>query len=184
MSKLVILASGAGSNALNIINHFKNTDVKVCLIATNKKTAGVLNIAEQNNIPQFIITKDNFEVEFLTNLEIINPDLVILAGFLWKIPQTITKIYKIVNIHPALLPKFGGAGMWGHHVHEAVFNSKEKESGITIHWVNENYDQGEIIKQYAVSIDPQDTPKDIESKVRKLEAQYFPPTIQKILKNK
>lgn len=183
MSKIVILASGAGSNANKIIEHFNGKDVKICLIATNNKNAGVINIANNNKIPTYLINRENFESEFLDNLKNINPDLIILAGFLWKIPQKIINSFtnKIINIHPSILPKFGGKGMYGHFVHEAVFNSKEKESGITIHYVNENYDEGQIIRQFKVDIIETDTPSDIESKVRKLEIEYFAKTIEEIL---
>jgi phosphoribosylglycinamide formyltransferase-1 len=183
MSKIVILASGAGSNANKIIEHFSNKNVQICLIATNNKNAGVIDIANNNKIPTYLIKRDNFESEFLDNLKNINPDLIILAGFLWKIPQIIINSFKnkIINIHPSLLPKFGGKGMYGHFVHEAVFNSKEKESGITIHYVNENYDEGQIIKQFKVDIIETDTPSDIESKVRSLEIEYFAKTIEEIL---
>jgi len=183
MSKIVILASGAGSNANKIIEHFSNKNVQICLIATNNKNAGVIDIANNNKIPTYLIKRDNFESEFLDNLKNINPDLIILAGFLWKIPQIIINSFKnkIINIHPSLLPKFGGKGMYGHFVHEAVFNSKEKESGITIHYVNENYDEGQIIRQFKVDLTENDTPLDIESKVRNLEIEYFAKTIEEIL---
>jgi len=183
MSKIVILASGAGSNANKIIEHFNGKDVEISLIATNNKNAGVIDIANNNKIPTYLIKRDNFESEFLDNLKNINPDLIILAGFLWKIPQIIINSFKnkIINIHPSLLPKFGGKGMYGHFVHEAVFNSKEKESGITIHYVNENYDEGQIIRQFKVDLTENDTPLDIESKVRNLEIEYFAKTIEEIL---
>jgi phosphoribosylglycinamide formyltransferase-1 len=183
MSKIVILASGTGSNANKIIQHFRNTPVEISLIASNNKNAGVLNIASDNNIDTYIINRSNFETDFINTLEEINPDLIILAGFLWKIPQSMVNTFsnKIINIHPSLLPKFGGKGMYGHFVHEAVFNSKEKESGITIHYVNENYDEGQIIKQFKVDILETDTPNDIESKVRRLEIENFAKTIEEIL---
>ncbi len=186
MSKIIILASGTGSNANKIIQHFENNNVEISLIATNNKNAGVITIANENKIPTFFINRENFESDFLENLKNINPDLIVLAGFLWKIPVKIINTFnnKIINIHPSLLPKFGGKGMYGHFVHESVYNSKEKESGITIHYVNENYDEGQIIKQFKVDISSNDTPIDIESKVRKLEIEYFAKTIEEILKNK
>jgi phosphoribosylglycinamide formyltransferase-1 len=186
MSKIIILASGTGSNANKIIQHFENNNVEISLIATNNKNAGVITIANENKIPTFFINRENFESDFLENLKNINPDLIVLAGFLWKIPVKIINSFnnKIINIHPSLLPKFGGKGMYGHFVHESVYNSKEKESGITIHYVNENYDEGQIIKQFKVDISSNDTPIDIESKVRKLEIEYFAKTIEEILKNK
>jgi len=183
MPKIVILASGSGSNANKIIQHFSNKNVEISLIATNNKNAGVIDIANNNKIPTYLISKDNFELDFLDSLKSINPDLIILAGFLWRVPKKIINSFnnKIINIHPSLLPKFGGKGMYGHFVHEAVFNSKEKESGITIHYVNENYDEGQIIKQFKVDIVETDTPSDIESKVRSLEIEYFAKTIEEIL---
>ena len=183
MPKIVILASGAGSNANKIIQHFSNKNVEISLIATNNENAGVIDIANNNKIPTYLISKDNFELDFLDSLKSINPDLIILAGFLWRVPKKIINSFnnKIINIHPSLLPKFGGKGMYGHFVHEAVFNSKEKESGITIHYVNENYDEGQIIKQFKVDIIETDTPSDIESKVRSLEIEYFAKTIEEIL---
>jgi phosphoribosylglycinamide formyltransferase-1 len=182
MSKIVILASGAGSNANEIIKNFKN---RVCLVATNNSSAGVIHIAKTNNIPVYLIAKENFENDFYNTLHTINPDLVVLAGFLWKIPSKLIQLLpnKIINIHPSLLPKFGGHGMYGHKVHESVFASRETETGITIHYVNENYDEGQIIKQYKTNILPEDKPYDIESKVRKLEIKYYSKVIQDILKN-
>jgi phosphoribosylglycinamide formyltransferase-1 len=184
MPKIVIFASGSGSNANKIIQHFKNSDVQISLIATNNPQAGVLKIADTHNIPTFTITKDNFTDTTLQKLTQINPDLIVLAGFLWKIPTEIINIFqnKIINIHPSLLPKFGGKGMFGHFVHESVFSSKQKQSGITIHYVNENYDEGQIINQFIVDISECKNPLEIELAVRELEIQHFSTTIEKLLK--
>lgn len=186
--KLVILASGAGSNALNIIGYFKGTNIaEVSLIASNKKDAGVLNIAAEFGIKSYLLDKNNFSqgTEFLEKLQEIKPDLIVLAGFLLKVPENIVKAFpnRIINIHPALLPKYGGKGMYGHFVHEAVFQNKETESGITIHFVNSHYDEGTIVFQKSVSIDKSDTSVTIEAKVRKLEMECFPLQIEILLRS-
>ncbi|HPG12191.1 MAG TPA: phosphoribosylglycinamide formyltransferase, partial [Chitinophagaceae bacterium] len=152
MKKIAVFASGAGSNAQKIIDHFRNHDtIHVALIVSNKPEAAVLKIAARENIPTLVIDKEKFfqgngYVEELNKEKI---DLIVLAGFLWKIPLLLIKAYpeKIINIHPALLPKYGGKGMYGNHVHQAVLNNREKESGITIHFVDEIYDHGQIIFQ-------------------------------------
>lgn len=188
MSKksIVILASGAGSNARNIIGHFKSGgNAEVVLIASNKKDAGVLDIAAEYGIETYILNRENFldGHEFRDKLMKLNPDLIVLAGFLLKIPKSLTDAFpdRIINIHPALLPKYGGKGMYGHHVHEAVFHNKEKESGITIHYVNEFYDEGKIIFQAKTIINTGDTAETIEQKVRSLEKLHFPEQIEKLL---
>ena len=186
--KLVILASGAGSNALNILGYFKGTGIaEVVLIASNKKDAGVLDIAAEFGIKTFLLDKYNFSSgsEFLGLLQELNPDLIILAGFLLKVPENIVAAFpeKIINIHPALLPKYGGKGMYGHFVHEAVYENKERETGITIHYVNSHYDEGAIIFQKRVLIDHTDTPASIEAKVRKLEIECFPMQIELLLRS-
>lgn len=185
--KLVILASGAGSNARNIINYFGRGDLaEIVLIASNKHNAGVLDIAAEFGIETYLLDKNNLthSNEFLDKLRSVNPDLIVLAGFLLKVPQNIVDAFpnKIVNIHPALLPKYGGKGMYGHFVHEAVYAAGEKESGITIHFVNCNYDEGDIIFQQRVSLTNGDTPASIEAKVRALEIECFPAQIELLLK--
>ncbi len=186
MKRIVILASGAGSNAANLLNYFKLRQMaEVVLIASNKPNAGVLDIAKSNGIPTYLITHKNFTEtdEFINYVNALHVDLIVLAGFLWKVPENMVKRFpsQIINIHPALLPKYGGKGMYGHHVHEAVYEAGEKESGITIHWVNERYDEGAIIAQYAVSLELGDMPSDIEHKVRALEIQWFPRVIEGLL---
>jgi len=187
LKRLAILASGAGSNARNIIEYFQNNpNVVVSLIASNKADAGVLKIANGFNIPTLILTKKNFleSDEFVSVLKEQNISLVILAGFLWKVPFNLVSAFPsaIINIHPALLPKYGGKGMYGHFVHEAVAAAGEKESGITVHFVNENYDEGQIIFQKSFVIGENDTAMDIESNVRKLEIEYFPKVIADLVK--
>ncbi|HEY8403132.1 MAG TPA: phosphoribosylglycinamide formyltransferase [Flavobacteriales bacterium] len=186
MHKIAILASGAGSNARNIIQYFSGSkEVQVALIASNKAQAGVMDIAREHGIPTFILNKENFLQSdvFLNELKNLGVDYVILAGFLWKVPANLVKAYegKILNIHPALLPKYGGKGMYGHHVHEAVHAAREKESGITIHLVNEHYDEGDIYFQVSTAIEEYDTPADIERKVRELEIAYYPDVISKFI---
>ena len=185
MVKLAILASGAGSNARNIIQHFQNNpDVEINLIACNKADAGVFQIAKEFNIPSLHLTKENFKssTDFVDLLQAQGTDWVILAGFLWLVPTQLVKAFpnRIVNIHPALLPNFGGKGMYGHFVHEAVEAAGEKESGITIHYVNEHYDQGGIIFQSRVNVE-NCTAEEIEKPVRALEIAHFPQVIESII---
>lgn len=186
MHNLIIFASGAGSNAQAIINHFEgNATVRIVAIVCNKNTAGVLDIAKNHQIPSILIDKVSFNSEaFLENLLSYNPSLIILAGFLWKIPNGLVQRFpnKIINIHPALLPKYGGKGMYGHHVHDAVVAAKEKESGITIHYVNEHYDDGNIIIQAHCLLTPMDSADDVAKKIHLLEHFYFPKTIEFLLK--
>ena len=155
--KIAILASGAGSNAANIIQHFKNTSVQVSLVACNKAGAGVFQIAKENSIDSIVLTKENFKSsdQFVQELQQREIDVVILAGFLWLVPSNLVKAFadRIINIHPALLPKFGGKGMYGHFVHEAVHEAKEIESGITVHLVNEEFDKGEILFQAKANVE-------------------------------
>src|SRR6218665_3541552 len=152
MHRIAILASGTGSNARNIIEHFAESEtVEVKLIATNNKNAGVLGVAHDFGIASFLLTKENFlqSDDFVSHLKTLKIEFVILAGFLWKVPANMVRAFngKILNIHPALLPKYGGKGMYGHHVHEAVHKAQEAESGITIHLVNEYYDEGAVYFQ-------------------------------------
>ena len=188
MKKIAIFASGTGSNALKIVQYFEHVNnVEICLIASNRSSAGVLDIAKKYGIPTLCFNKtDFFENEtVLSVLKSKNVDLIVLAGFLWKIPASFIQSFpnKIINIHPALLPKFGGKGMYGKHVHQAVFDSKCTESGMTIHYVNEKYDDGQIIFQAKCSIEPTDNPLMIAQKVLKLEHQYYSEIIDKVLKN-
>ncbi len=184
---VAIFASGAGSNAKKIIEYFENksTPVKISLIVCNVPGAGVLDMAKSKGIPTLMINKTEFAstgyVESLQNADI---HFIVLAGFLWKVPAVLVNAYPrgIVNIHPALLPNYGGKGMYGSHVHEAVVAAGEKETGITIHWVDAHYDEGDIIFQARCAVDPSDTPTTVADKIHVLEHQHFAPTIEKILK--
>lgn len=182
---LVIFASGAGSNAQKIIEHFKeNGKAEISLIVCNKPDAGVIGIAQKENIPVLLIDKNEFkETGYLNRIKKANPDLIILAGFLWKIPQPLISAfpYKIINIHPALLPAYGGKGMYGNAVHAAVVAAKEKESGITIHFVDEKYDHGQIIFQQKCLLDENETAETLALKIHELEHEFFPKTIEKLL---
>jgi phosphoribosylglycinamide formyltransferase 1 len=184
---LVIFASGAGSNAQQIINYFRNSALaKIVLIVCNKPGAGVISIAEKENIPLLLIEKERFFKDdgYLPQLEKIKADLIILAGFLWKIPQTLIDAYprRIINIHPALLPKYGGKGMYGQYVHEAILNEGEVESGITIHYVDEHYDNGDIIFQTACPVLEDDTRETLAHRIHQLEHLHYPVVIEKIIK--
>lgn len=183
---IAIFASGAGSNAQKIIDHFRDhSSVKISLIVCNKPGAGVLQIAANENIPSIIIEKDQFfrGNAYIDELNSFHIDFIILAGFLWKIPSALIKAYplKIVNIHPALLPAYGGKGMYGAKVHEAVVTAGEKESGITIHYVDEIYDHGKIIFQAKCDVAPTDTPDTLAQKIHSLEHQHFPIVIEQLL---
>jgi len=185
MINIAIFASGNGSNAENIIQYFKNNiKFKINLIVTNKNDAFVVQRAIKNNIPHIVFSKKEFEnttiIDILKNKKI---DFIILAGFLLKISPELVKYYtnKIVNIHPALLPNYGGKGMYGMNVHKAVIEAQESESGITIHYVNENYDKGSIIFQAKCEISNQETPESLAEKIHNLEYEHFPTEINKIL---
>ena len=200
---VAIFASGTGTNAKKIIEYFENkpTSIKISLIVCNVPGAGVLDIAKSKGIPTLMINKAEFAstgyVESLHNADI---HFIVLAGFLWKVPEVLVNAYQpgmkidstvvngkvntargIINIHPALLPNYGGKGMYGSHVHEAVVAAGEKETGITIHWVDAHYDKGDIILQKKCSIDATDTPTTVAQKIHVLEHEYFAPTIEKIL---
>lgn len=188
MINLAIFASGAGSNAEKIIEHFKgNENVRVALILCNKPGAGVLKIAENHGIKSILIEKEGFfsPNSCLLALKDHQIDFIVLAGFLWKIPDALVNAYrgKIVNIHPALLPNYGGKGMYGMRVHEAVINAGESESGITIHYVDEHYDEGDIIFQAKCAIEPRDTPEMLAQKVHVLEHRHFPEVIENLLRS-
>lgn len=186
MTNLAIFASGAGSNAEKIIEYFKGNDrVQVALIVCNKPTAGVLKIAENHGINSILIEKEGFfsQNSCVSALKAHQIDFIVLAGFLWKIPDALVNAYrgKIVNIHPALLPKYGGKGMYGMQVHEAVIQAGETESGITIHHVDEHYDEGDIIFQAKCPIEPGDTPEILAQKVHALEHRHFPKVIAELV---
>jgi formyltetrahydrofolate-dependent phosphoribosylglycinamide formyltransferase len=183
---IAIFASGAGSNAKKIIEHFKNNDhIKIRLVITNKANAGVLSIARENNIEYLLLPKSQMlaDEHFLGELKKRKIDIIVLAGFLLKIPAGLIHAYpkKIINIHPALLPAYGGKGMYGMHVHEAVISNKEKQSGITIHYVDEIYDHGEIIFQSTCDIRPGDTAEDLAHKIQAMEHRHYPAVIEGIL---
>lgn len=182
---IAVFASGSGSNAQKIFDHFKNhNSIKVALLVCNKPNAYVIDRAQKENIPVLLIDKSSFTDEnfMLTKLRAYDIEFIVLAGFLWLIPNFLTKSFhnKMVNIHPALLPKYGGKGMHGHFVHEAVYKNKEKESGITIHYVNEVYDSGEIIFQAKCNVEGLN-PEEIAAAVLKLEHENFPKVIEKLL---
>ncbi|MGN6196567.1 MAG: phosphoribosylglycinamide formyltransferase [Ginsengibacter sp.] len=183
--QLIIFASGAGSNAQKIIEYFKeNRKAEIGLIVCNNPNAGVLTIAEKEKIPVLLIEKNQFrETGYLSKIKKTNPDLIILAGFLWKIPLVLISAFpnKIINIHPALLPAYGGKGMYGNAVHDAVVNNREKESGITIHFVDEKYDHGQIIFQEKCQLSENETAQSLAAKIHQLEHAFFPKTIEKLL---
>ena len=185
MKRIAILASGSGTNAENIIKYFKNSDsISVVQVLSNKKDAKVLERASFLNIPNRSFDKNDFiATDEVLNLLKENADYVILAGFLWKIPSKIIAAFpnKIINIHPALLPKYGGKGMYGMHVHNAVVENKEKQTGITIHYVNENYDEGAIIFQKSFEVLENDTPDEVAQKIHILEYEFFPKVIEKVI---
>lgn len=188
MHSLIIFASGAGGNAQAIIDYFKKNPIaKVALIVCNKPGAGVIQIAEHENIPVMMIDKQSIALEdFLNELKKHEPSLIVLAGFLWKVPDTIVKFFKdkIINIHPALLPKYGGKNMYGNNVHQAVIAAGEKESGITIHYVNEVYDEGKIILQARCDVKESDNEASLAARIHQLEHFYFPKVIEFLLSKK
>ncbi len=186
MKRVVIFASGSGSNAENLIKFFHNSDnASVVQVLTNNPHAKVLDRCKKLKVSALSFNRIAFtQTEDVLNiLKASQPDLIILAGFLWKFPENILKAFpnKVINIHPALLPKFGGKGMYGMHVHEAVVNNKETETGITIHYVNENYDEGAIIFQAKCDVLPNDTAEDVASKIHELEMKHFPKVVDDLL---
>ena len=182
MKKIAIFASGSGSNAENIIQYFaQKPQFCVKSVFCNVPDAYVLERAKKYRIPSFVFNREEFRNpdKVFRQLQEQEIDFIVLAGFLWLMPSFITAAWpnKIVNIHPALLPAYGGKGMYGHHVHEAVIAAGEKESGITIHYVNDHYDQGAIIFQATCPVLPTDTPDDLAARVHELEYRYFPQII-------
>lgn len=187
--KIAIFASGNGSNAENIIKYFQKTEkADVVLVLTNNKKAGIIHKAKNLNVPVFEFTKQELlsEITVLKKLQSANIDLIVLAGFLLKFPKSILNHFpnKVINIHPALLPKYGGKGMYGMHIHKAVVENKENETGITIHYVNENYDEGKIIFQAKTKVYINDTPEMVADKIHILEQNHFPKVIELLFKNK
>ena len=185
MKNIVIFASGSGSNAEKIISYFAQSNTaKVVLVLTNNANAGVLAKANGFNVPTLVFTKEELSNGFvLRHLQAFNPQLIVLAGFLQKFPGDIIAAYphKVINIHPALLPKYGGKGMYGAHVHRAVHENGDKESGITIHYVNDNYDEGNVIFQKAVAIEECLSPDEVALKVLELEHEHFAKVIEKLI---
>lgn len=184
--QIAIFASGTGSNAQKIIDHFRDSDhAAVALIVSNNSHAGVLEIASKENIPSLLTGKTKFHAEgYLDELKKYKIDLIVLAGFLWKIPPVLIRNYpeSIINIHPALLPKYGGKNMYGKAVHEAVLEANENESGITIHYVDELYDHGKIIFQAKCLVDKADTPETLADRIHALEHKFYPGIIEKLVR--
>jgi len=184
--KIALFASGSGTNAEKIMQYFEaHEQIEVSMLLSNKTKAGALARAEKFEVATKIFDRPTFYEtnKIITLLQEKEIDLIVLAGFLWLIPAQLVKAFpnKIINIHPALLPNYGGKGMYGANVHEAVISNKEKESGITIHYVNEQYDEGEFIFQASCEISPSDTPTDLAKKVQKLEHEHFPKVIENVL---
>ena len=185
-SKIVIFASGSGTNAENIIKFFqKSRNAEVTAVLSNRRSAGALKRAHDLNVKALLFDKDALynSHDVLNILKDMDPDLIVLAGFLWLFPTNIIKAFpnKIINIHPALLPKYGGKGMYGSKVHESVIDAKEKESGITIHYVNEKYDEGQTIFQATTPVHENDTAETLAEKIHELEYRHFPEVIQQLL---
>lgn len=185
--RIAVFASGSGTNAQNLFEYFAdNQNVIIDSLWSNNPNAYAIERARQFGVESFLFTKNefvntNFVVEQLIERKI---DLVVLAGFLWLIPPSMISAFPIINIHPALLPKYGGKGMYGAKVHEAVVSNRESESGITIHYVNENYDEGKIIFQAKCKIEETDSADDVADKVHKLEYQYYPEVINNVLEER
>ncbi|MCD8741856.1 phosphoribosylglycinamide formyltransferase [Mucilaginibacter roseus] len=185
--RIAIFASGSGSNAQKIMEHFKrHNDAEVAIILTNNPQAYVLQRADNFEIPSHVFTRKEFYEtdEVIRLLKNLNIDIIVLAGFLWLVPQSLLKAFpnKIINLHPALLPKYGGKGMYGDNVHKAILADGEDESGITIHFVNENFDEGEIIHQSRFKIEPDDTLEIVKFKGQQLEHHHFPRVVENLLK--
>jgi phosphoribosylglycinamide formyltransferase-1 len=187
MKNIAIFASGEGTTTQNIIDYFKSRDyrVKISLIVSNNPKANVLNRAKNAGIDTLIIDRKTFyeSAQTVEKLKSLNIDLIVLAGFLWMVPGNLIKKFpdKIINIHPALLPKYGGKGMYGINVHKAVIEAKEKQSGISIHFVNERYDEGQIISQHTCAIAAIDTAETLAQKIHLLENEFFPKVIVDLL---
>lgn len=189
MVHIAIFASGTGSNAQKIIDHFRNhPTIRVSLIVSNKPDAGVLNIAQTEQINTLVINREQFFKgnAYVDELKKASINWIILAGFLWKVPLTLIQAFPdhIINIHPALLPKYGGKGMYGHYVHEAVLAAGERESGITIHYVDEHFDHGTTIFQASCFLDENDDAISIAKKVQVLEHLHYPQVIEKLIAEK
>lgn len=187
--KIAIFASGSGSNAEKIFQYFENDEaVQVALVFTNNPNAGVIERSKKFRIPTIIFDRKKFyeSSDIVQKLKQEQIDLIVLAGFLWLLPKNLIESFpaRIINIHPALLPKYGGKGMYGLNVHKAVLDAKEKESGITIHYIDDKYDEGEVILQQKCLVSEHDTAEDLAKKVLALEHEFFPKVIDEILKKK
>ena len=189
MKKIVIFSSGNGTNAENIIKYFQENveaETRVMSVFCNNPKAGVLDKALKLGVPKVVFNQEELDGGIISRkLREMKPDLIVLAGFLKKIPSEILKDFedRVINIHPGLLPDYGGEGMYGIHVHRAVVENEEEETGITIHYVTEDYDEGETIFTETVEVDFEDTPEDVEYKVRQLELKHYPEVIEYILKD-
>ncbi|MFC0874946.1 phosphoribosylglycinamide formyltransferase [Saccharicrinis sp. FJH2] len=186
MKKLALLASGSGSNVENFYNYFKdNNNISISLVLCNNPSAFVIDRCKRLNIPCKVFNRDQFykTEEIIDMLNSYSIDFIVLAGFLWLIPKYLIRAFdkKMVNIHPALLPKYGGKGMYGDNVHKAVVENREIKSGITIHYVNEHFDEGEIIFQAECPVQPTDTYAEVASKVHELEYAWFPKVVEELL---
>lgn len=186
MKNVAIFASGSGTNAENIARYFSNSEtVNIAVVLSNNRHVGVHARVNNLGIPSFVFSREAFVegTTVLAKLAEYNTDLIVLAGFMNKISEALLQAYpgKIINIHPALLPKHGGKGMYGMHVHEAVVAAGETESGITIHYINENYDEGDIIFQAKCQVLPTDTPEEVATKVHALEYAHYPQVIESVL---
>jgi phosphoribosylglycinamide formyltransferase-1 len=186
MKKIAIFASGSGTNAENIIKYFSNRkSAKVTLILSNRREAYVLKRAAEHNIKSIFFDYNEFNTsdKVLDDLLRNDIDFLVLAGFLWLVPEKILNLYagRIINIHPALLPKYGGKGMYGEKVHKAVIDNHESESGISIHYVNKLYDEGDIIFQARCKVEPSDTPDTLAARIHELEYKYFPKVIEDLI---
>lgn len=186
MKRIAIFASGTGTNAEILIRHFEmHMDAQVTLLISNRADAGAVKMAQEYGVETMIVDREQFFEgrSVLDELKVRAIDMIVLAGFLWLIPEILVLAYRnrIVNIHPALLPKFGGKGMYGKHVHAAVLAAGEKESGITIHYVNENFDEGDHISQFTCAVDAGDTVETLAAKVQRLEHEHFAGAIERLL---
>lgn len=184
MKRIAIFASGSGTNAQKIIEYFSTSkEIVVDSLWSNNENAYALIRAEKLGIETFTFESDEFyrSNEILDRLYDHRIDMIVLAGFLWLVPRNLTELFTVINIHPALLPKYGGKGMFGVNVHKAVLASKDKESGITIHQVNQDYDNGRIIFQATCPILPKDTPETLAARIHELEYQHYPRVIEEVL---
>ncbi len=187
--KIVIFASGSGTNAENIIRYFQNSDLaRVVAVFSNKSSSKALLRAHKLQVKALCFDREAFDNsnEVLNVLKDLKPDLIVLAGFLWLFPSKILNYFpgKVINIHPALLPNHGGAGMYGNRVHKAVIEQRVKKTGITIHYVNDKYDEGQTIFQTSIPVSPDDTPESLAEKIHELEYRHFPEVIENLLQNK